>query len=187
MNINLSNDFSNLVTKIFHELKLTDSKSTDILSNMFNKFSDANKYKIIFNEPLRAKLHELGIMNQAVTSNIPNDIINNKWVIIQGKMAKLIVLLLVKRIETGDCDAVVSTLIDAFDANIKSINTLIENTLIPTSLPSTTNKVKKKSDFNNSYRDYTTSSLLKEAAKTKYLKYKMKYLNLKNKILNNNI
>ena len=52
-------------------------------------------------------------------------------------------------------------------------------------------KEKKKAENNKnvskSPASSTKSTKSKEAAKTKYLKYKMKYLNLKNKILNNNI
>ena len=201
--------FTNHFSTIFTALGLPAAAYSELMQKMNAAFNDETKYKIINDNKLATKLDTLKNKNEAFNKNMSSDI-KNRWTATRSKIAQLIVLLLVKRIEAGNCDAVMKTLIDAFDANIDSINTIVEDTLTSrTSSPSRPtspvanevnkiNKIESTQSSNPQSRSSSpvrpktppsgsTSKSVSNNKKAKYLKYKMKYLNLKNKMLNDTI
>ena len=147
--------FQELLTRITNNLGISLEKQEEIIIKFNEKFNGNDKYQII--QSLKEnKIDELLRVDTSINNlkiSYPDILTNNnRWDSLKDSLGELQALIFIKKLETPkpDCKEIVNTIVSALDNKIKLVNTILEENI-------------------------TTSEL-----RTKYIKYKSKYLHLKN-------
>ena len=159
--LNINNDFINYTNKILTALDIPSD--SNVLQEMI-KFNDSEKYKIITNEKINnlleadSKLFELG---KRLENEPYYEQIKNQWNLMIKNLAKLQIYIFIKKIDKSNCGPLIEEIVKALDNKISIVNKIMEENI-------------KSIDDENKQIINTTK------LNNKYLKYKTKYLQIKN-------
>ena len=154
--------FEKFIEKILDTLQIDQESINDIIADMDSKFNRSDKYKILnnpkINELLKAdeELQKL----EAKLEPYYNDI-KDQWNLMMKNLGKLQTFIFLKKIEPSNCGPIINEIITALNTKINTVNEILEENI---------------KSANNQTGGNT------ESFKQKYIKYKLKYLNIKNNI-----
>lgn len=167
-------NFKDKMEQIIDALGIEALLKTDIL-NELNNFNDSDKYKLLNDPILEEKINELVNQDQLLNDFYNNNLKNiypsshDSWKNMIKELAELQGLILLKKVNTQDCDTVIKSLLDVITGKLTVVNNIIKENLNPQQGGNIDGQI-DRNRYNNSIY------------KSKYLKYKSKYLNLiKNK------
>jgi hypothetical protein len=157
-------NFSDYIRTILSTLGIDNTTGTNILNEMEQKFDDKNKYELVNNSQIQTSIQKLITSDQEINNLIQpggelfiyKDAIKSTWDRTIATLGKLQGLVILKKISSNDCKPVIESLLAAIDKKISVVNEILEQNITQTG--------------GNNINTF----------KNKYLKYKMKYLNLKN-------
>ena len=158
LNKTIIKSFDNYMDSIYSSLGIKESD--ELKSEINKKFNDSNKYQIITNPNILARLK--GLINfdleiNAIKKNNNSffEGIEYEWNQMLTNLGKLQTFILLKQIKKNDCDQFIIKLEDALTNKINMVNTIIEENILS-----------------------ETDSIINQNNRNKYLKYKKKYLSL---------
>ena len=157
-------NFTDYIKTILITLGINAETSISILNEMEQKFDDKTKYELVNNPQIQSSIQKLITSDQEINNLIQpdgelfiyKDAIKTTWDKTLSTLGKLQGLVILKKISSNDCKPVIESLLAAIDKKISVVNEILEQNITQTG----GNNINK--------------------FKNKYLKYKMKYLNLKN-------
>lgn len=157
-------NFSDYITNILAALGIDKDTGNAILNEMQTKFDDKTKYELVNNPDIQSSIQKLITSDQEINNliqpggelEIYKDAIQSTWNKTIATLGKLQGLVILKKISSNDCKPVIESLLAAIDKKISVVNEILEQNIAQTG--------------GNNINTF----------KNKYLKYKMKYLNLKN-------
>ncbi len=152
--------FKNFIKHITDALGVNGDEANRLTEELTTKFDVSDQYRLMDNTHLQKLLeadHKLKTITDKMNKTILTDI-NDNWQKLLSNMGKLQVLLFIKKLETEkpNCSEILNDIITALNTKIETVNNILEVNI-------------KKTDENTN-------------TKQKYLKYKSKYLHLKNNI-----
>ena len=154
--------FEEFIKKILDTLQIDPKSINDIIADMDSKFNRSDKYKILnnpkINELLKAD-EDLKRLEQKLEPYY-NDI-KDQWNLMMKNLGKLQTFIFLKKIEPSNCGPIINEIITALNTKINTVNEILEE-----NIKSTNNQAGGNID----------------SFKQKYLKYKSKYLHIKNNI-----
>ena len=161
--------YSDLIKRIADKLNIADKQQ---FTTEMKKYDKSNQYSILNNKQLQDAMlsadeafSNLIKVNGALYPYESN--IRTNWDNLSNSLGQLQALSILSKISPSDCGPVIDALVKAFDTKIKSVNSILaERNAAPIS---GANAIKK-----GGYSDLIY--------KNKYLKYKQKYLQLKNNL-----
>lgn len=163
--------FKSTVKRITQALNI-DNDYTDktIIPTLSEKFGNG-QYKMLTDEPqiqalIDADKKIMDLHNKLSSETYFNDIEKN-WKELLEKLSTLQTLILIKKLDEPKttCAEIVSTIVDALNTKLTTVNTILETNI----------KISQKAN-----EKVATAENIATATKQKYLKYKSKYLHLKN-------
>lgn len=163
---NIQDEFNAHIDKIVTTNVITPDEGTSLKSSMVNLYGDKDKYKFI--KATEQQLDELLAADnklKEISENLNNDIYQaetrKSWKSMMNNLGKLQTLIFIKDGRRANCDEVTKQIIDALDQKIKAVNDVIAKNLQQTPV-----------------NEQTAGNI--KSYKHKYLKYKSKYLRIKN-------
>jgi hypothetical protein len=132
-----NNDLINYVTKIFTAIGIQSDQQTRLI-DIFNKYTDKDKYKVLNNKELLDKFNKLleadkqlnslvsdgGILNSYYNKNTVN---SKMWDETITQLSKLQGFSILQKI--GNCDETVNALLNALNSKIEIVNNIIASNL----------------------------------------------------------
>jgi len=196
----LGDEFTKYVAKIISNLGIEGENATEIAAKM-QSFNDAAKFKIINDSELKKHLNALeeadqGLKKLVLDNGELNDFYTNgrqgnkeAWDKSMKQIALLQGLIILRKISQNDCDGLIKNLLKSFDTKLTAVNELLSSDLkADKDGKQTTSPVKDTNspvkDTNSPVKDTTSQDQDQGQAGgsdylVKYLKYKNKYLTLK--------
>lgn len=181
--------FVDHMTKIMDTLDISGVQRDTILKEM-STFNDTQKFTIMKDTNLSSLLDKLIESDKAIKNLFDNDLksmqkdIKPQWDIMLANISKLQGYIILQKVQSGDCSAVIRSLMEALNKKIDSVNSVLEaninsagvvaHAVAPAVAPAAvvppasgaSTKYQHNGELNNKFRE-------------KYLKYKLKYINLK--------
>ena len=154
--------FEEFIKRILDTLQIDPKSISDIIADMDSKFNRSDKYKILSNPKINELLkadEDLKKLEQKLEPYY-NDI-KDQWNLMMKNLGKLQTFIFLKKIEPSNCGPIINEIITALNTKINTVNEILEE-----NIKSTNNQAGGNID----------------SFKQKYLKYKSKYLHIKNNI-----
>ena len=145
---------------VFTTLGLTANQANQITSQLDATFTGQQLQMIINNDQLRTLIEaDTRIANLQNDPGLTSLTGTNAaiWNSFKQNLGKLQVLAILKKIRQGDCDATIQTIVEALNAKLQAVNTILESNLQSGGGKQSTNSI------NDPYYH-------------KFLKYKFKYM-----------
>jgi hypothetical protein len=177
--------FVDHMTKIMDTLDISGVQRNTILNEM-STFNDTQKFTIMRDTNLSSLLDKLIESDKAIKNLFDNDLksmqkdIKPQWDIMLANISKLQGYIILQKVQSGDCSAVIRSLMEALNKKIDSVNSVLKanidsagvvpavapSAVVPPASGASATKYQHNGELNDKFRE-------------KYLKYKLKYIKLK--------
>lgn len=161
-------DFNDIMGEILNALGIDDNLRDEIIRNAFNVFNVENRFELIAN----VRAHVVTLINadrrlNNTINEIPQiyrDAVINNWNVMKRQLGELQGLILLKKVQNNDCPGAINAILGAVTAKTEAVNNILRREL-GEDPGNRGNLLGGGGDDDLRYR-------------SKYLKYKAKYLNL---------